>query len=294
MDWSKHLRTVALLLMAPLFAACGGASDGAANQSGSDATPPMVSSTSPVNAATGVTLNSSVSATFSEAMKNSTLTAATFTLAPTLGGPAIAGTVSVAGNTATFTPSVALAASTQYTATITTGAQDAAGNALAANFTWSFTTGTSTAAAACPVAGPLALSGVASRTSGVAPLAVFIDATGTTSPVTTRPFHDVLYQWDFGDAGSGSWTNTPNMPNLSRNSASGPLAAHVFETPGTYTVALTALDGTNTASCSVQITVQDPATAFAGNNTRCFSTSGNFAGCPAGAQLGRASCRERV
>ena len=63
----------------------------------------------PGNAATGVALNSSVSATFSEAMTNATLTTASFTLATTAGGAAVTGTVSVSGNTATFTPSAALA-----------------------------------------------------------------------------------------------------------------------------------------------------------------------------------------
>jgi hypothetical protein len=119
--------------------------------------------------------------------------------------------------------------------------------------------------------------------SGVAPLAVFFDATGTTAAATTRPFHDLEYQWDFGDAGSGSWTSTPNMPNLSRNAAMGPVAAHVYESAGTYTVSLTAFDGTNTATTSVEITVQDPDVVFAGSDTRCFSNTNNFAGCPAGA-----------
>ena len=44
---------------------------------------------------------------------------------------------------ATLTPSSALASSTTYTATVVGGAsgvKDAAGNALATNFTWSFTT----------------------------------------------------------------------------------------------------------------------------------------------------------
>ena len=42
-------------------------------------------------------------------------------------------------NTATFTPSAALAASTTYTATIS-GVKDTAGNTIAAPVTWSFTT----------------------------------------------------------------------------------------------------------------------------------------------------------
>ncbi len=41
----------------------------------------------------------------------------------------------------TFTPSSNLAYSTTYTGTITTGVRDLAGNAMAANYIWSFTTG---------------------------------------------------------------------------------------------------------------------------------------------------------
>jgi len=52
----------------------------------------------------------------------------------------VAGTVTYTGSTATFAPSSALALNTLYTATITTGAQDAFGNPLASNFVWSFTT----------------------------------------------------------------------------------------------------------------------------------------------------------
>jgi len=106
-----------------------------------DTTPPTVSSTSPVNNATGITLNASVSATFSEAMNNATLNTSSFSLRPSAGGAAVTGTVNVSGNTATFTPTANLVGSTQYTATITSAATDAAGNALAANYNWQFTTG---------------------------------------------------------------------------------------------------------------------------------------------------------
>jgi hypothetical protein len=105
-----------------------------------DTTPPSVVALSPANSATNVALNASVSATFSEAMLNSTLNTASFTLRPSAGGAALAGTVNVTGNTARFTPSASLAGSTQYTATVTTAVQDAAGNPLAADFTWRFTT----------------------------------------------------------------------------------------------------------------------------------------------------------
>ena len=73
-------------------------------------------------------------------MDASTLTTATFTLSS--GSGPVTGTVGYSGTTATFTPSASLTGTTIYTATITTGAKDAAGNALAANYVWSFTTGT--------------------------------------------------------------------------------------------------------------------------------------------------------
>lgn len=96
---------------------------------------PTVVSVTPAN---GACPDTTVSATFSEAMNPSTINASTFTLA----GPGAAGTVTydVPNQTATFTPSAALALSTMYTATVTTGAQDLLGNGLASNFVWNFTT----------------------------------------------------------------------------------------------------------------------------------------------------------
>ncbi len=101
-------------------------------------TPPTVTLTDPVNAAIGVPLNKQVAATFSESMDASTITTATFTLMQ--GTTFVSGTVSYAGTTATYTPSNNLTQNTTYTATITTGAKDLAGNSLASNYVWSFTT----------------------------------------------------------------------------------------------------------------------------------------------------------
>ncbi len=101
-------------------------------------TPPTVISTNPVNVATGVALNQNVSATFSKTMDASTVTTATFTLMQ--GSAFVSGTVSYSGTTATYSPSSNLAPNTVYTATITTGAKDLAGNSLASNYVWSFTT----------------------------------------------------------------------------------------------------------------------------------------------------------
>src|SRR6185503_12328550 len=80
-----------------------------------DTTAPTVSATVPVNAATGVAISGKVAAVFSEAMDPSTITTATFTLKR--GTTAVAGTVSYAGVTATFTPTSALAPLTTFTAT---------------------------------------------------------------------------------------------------------------------------------------------------------------------------------
>jgi methionine-rich copper-binding protein CopC len=105
----------------------------------SDAAAPTVSSTLPANAATGVAIGKAISTVFSEAMDPATINSTTFTLKH--GTTSVAGFVTYAGSTATFTPAAPLAADTLYSATISTGAKDLAGNALANNVVWSFTTG---------------------------------------------------------------------------------------------------------------------------------------------------------
>ena len=105
-----------------------------------DTTPPTVSSTSPINGATGVAVSTIITATFSEEMDASTITTDTFTVGSSGGN--VSGTVSYNSGlkTATFTPSGNLSDSTAYSAMITTGAKDVAGNAMASDYTWSFTT----------------------------------------------------------------------------------------------------------------------------------------------------------
>ncbi|HEX5030459.1 MAG TPA: ice-binding family protein [Candidatus Eisenbacteria bacterium] len=112
--------------------------DNPVNPPPGDTTAPTVSSTNPANGATGVAI---ITASFSEAMNASTITTTTFALSGP-GPTAITGTVAYNTTThiATFTPASALTASTTYTATITTGAKDVAGNPLASNHVWTFTT----------------------------------------------------------------------------------------------------------------------------------------------------------
>lgn len=126
------------LLLVVFVAGCGGNG----GESTTDALAPTVSSANPAKNATGVVLNSAVTATFSEAMTPSTLSTTTFTLKQ--GTTAVSGDVTFSGVTAIFKPGSTLAASTVYTATITTGTKDLAGNAVASDYIWNFTTGTTT------------------------------------------------------------------------------------------------------------------------------------------------------
>lgn len=122
-----------------------------------------------------------------------------------------------------------------------------------------------------------------SRTSGVAPLYVHFDADVAASSGATRPFHDYDYSWNFGDLTSGTWGTS----NKSKNTDKGPVAAHVYETAGTYTATLTVRnpsDGSTVGSPSnFTITVTDPNTVFSGTKTTCISTGSDFTGCPSGA-----------
>ena len=123
---------------------------------------PTVLSTDPLNAATNVVLNKRISATFSEAMNPLTINTTTFLLKN--GTIAVPGLVTYSGTTAVLTPSVDLLPNTLYTATITTGAQDLAGNALATNYVWSFTTGS---AITPPILGSASVFGVFGGNAGI-------------------------------------------------------------------------------------------------------------------------------
>jgi hypothetical protein len=97
------------------------------------------------------------------------------------GGTNVDGTVTYVAATdiATFTPTVALALSTTFTATITTGAHDTFGNNLAENFVWSFTT--SSVACVPPPTG----SGLGSACSfGILAGSTVTNVTGTATTVS--------------------------------------------------------------------------------------------------------------
>lgn len=112
-----------------------------------DTTAPSVTLVNPAEDSTGVCINKTVNATFSEPMSPSSLTTTTLTLAPSssLNTPVTAViTYDALTRIASINPSANLTASTAYTATVLSGAQgakDLAGNALQADKVWRFTTG---------------------------------------------------------------------------------------------------------------------------------------------------------
>jgi len=111
----------------------------------SDVTAPAVSNVVPQNGTGDVAVDANVEATFSEAMDASTLSTSTFTLTKQGSTTPVAATVSYDSATkkATLDPNANLEVGATYMATIkggSSGVKDTAGNALASDKTWSFTT----------------------------------------------------------------------------------------------------------------------------------------------------------
>ncbi|HKM65739.1 MAG TPA: Ig-like domain-containing protein [Candidatus Acidoferrum sp.] len=174
--------------------------------------PPTVLSVTPAN---GVCPSTAVTATFSEAMLASTINTTTFTLTGP-GGTAVAGAVTYAASTATFTPTNPLAVSTTYTATITTGAEDLNGDALANNYVWTFTT----ASSACvpptvvSVAPPIGSSGICPGTLVVATFSEAMNPStiNTTTFTLTAPGPTPVAGTVTYDVSSYAATFTPTSP----------------------------------------------------------------------------------
>jgi hypothetical protein len=146
------------LFMALLLAACGGGQDPILGSGGGGTTlAPMVTSMTPVSGSGGICPSTAVTASFSGApgfkLNPATVNTATFTLMGPGVTPVAASSITVdlaTGRVATFKPLVALTPGVTYTATLKGGAagiKDSAtpANAMAADFTFSFTAGANTA-----------------------------------------------------------------------------------------------------------------------------------------------------
>lgn len=121
----------------------------------------------------------------------------------------------------------------------------------------------------------------ASVVEGVAPLTVFFDASQTThDDDNVNIIHDLNYQWNFGDVYSGIWDFKPS----SRNTPTGVLTTHVFDSSGTFIIELEVSDFKgNSAIETIVIRVISPEQYYE-SSTVCFSTNNDFEGCPENAQ----------
>ena len=164
----------------------------------SDQIAPTVLSTSPVNNATEVNLNVSVTATFSEAVDPSTLSGLTaYITGP--GNTTVPATLTVNGADVSITPDAPFDIVTTYTVTLKGGLtppqiKDISGNALAADYTWSFTTGGLT---------PPQITGNPedASTCANAPVSFTSTATGIPTP-------DII--WQVSTDGGTNWTDIPS------------------------------------------------------------------------------------
>jgi hypothetical protein len=133
----KRLLTILVLMMVVIIAGCK--KDDFVEIVG---VCPAVISTSPLNGAIGVSLDKIITATFNEVMNPVTITQESFTLELAAKGVmSIAGIVSYSSTTAYFAPSSALTPNTDYTGTIKSSVKDLMGNAIQADYEWTFTTG---------------------------------------------------------------------------------------------------------------------------------------------------------
>ena len=112
----------------------------------SDVTAPSVVSVTPANSSTGVVLNIHPSATLDEGLDATSVNTSTVILTGP-GNTVIPGSVTLTGgNVITFIPNADLAIGTTYTMTLKGGItepliKDISGNAIAGDYSWSFTTG---------------------------------------------------------------------------------------------------------------------------------------------------------
>lgn len=163
----------------------------------SDITAPQVLSTDPVNSSIGIALNIHPSATFDEAIDPASVST-TSVIMTGPGNAVIPGTTSVSGSVVTYTPNSDLAIGTLYTVTLKGGItepliKDISGNALAADYSWSFTTG--------GLIAPNITTQPSSQVTCANSIISFNSvATGIPTPTV---------QWQVSSDNGGSWTDIP-------------------------------------------------------------------------------------
>ena len=107
---------------------------------GSDTTAPTITQRTPADGATGVGQATNVAVAFSEPMNPTTIDTSSVRLRAQGAGSDVPASVSYAGNTATLDPNTDLLPGTTYEVTVAGTVEDANGNPLGADDTWTFTT----------------------------------------------------------------------------------------------------------------------------------------------------------
>ncbi|WP_339648999.1 ice-binding family protein [Halopseudomonas pelagia] len=155
---ARLLAISAILVSGLSLAGCFGSSGGSSNNDNTGGTTPpvatplvpiaesdLVQAVRPISESITVDTNKKLAVTFNQDMDADTVNGSTFLLQGDT-GPAIVGVVSYDAHTRTaiFIPDSGLTDDTLYTATLTTGVEDAAGAALEDDLSWQFTTGNTT------------------------------------------------------------------------------------------------------------------------------------------------------
>ncbi|MCB1159642.1 MAG: Ig-like domain-containing protein, partial [Leptospiraceae bacterium] len=163
-----------------------------------DTTPPTVSSVYPTDGSTGIGIDANITATFSETLLSSSVTATSFVLKQ--GATIIPAAVSLNGTVATLNPDSNLTGNTTYTVILTTAIKDAAGNALASNYTWSFTSGTAISGAVetptfSPNAGHYSTAQNITISTATTGASIYYTTDGTTPTASSTLYTTPIHIW---------------------------------------------------------------------------------------------------
>ena len=303
-----------MMFLLVFFGGCLGSSGGGGGVIAVDTSVPTVTAVMPANAAAVVALNSSINATFSKVLNPLTINATTFTLsqgtAPVL---PVSGTVVYSGKVAAFYPTSNFTVGAVYTATVTTGVKDTLGNALASNYSWSFTAGTATdliaptvssvtpinAATGVPLNAsinaifskpmdPITITSSTFTLAGASPVSGTVSYAGTTA--TLHPTGNLLANTTYTatiTTGAKDMESNPLASNYTPWSfttgtavAAGPAAVNLG-TAGTFVI-LSKSGITNVPTSAITGNIgSSPITAAAMNNVSCSEITGAIYGADA-------------
>jgi len=201
-----------LALITLVLSACGGKGP----LPPADTNSPSISLTSPTNGAQSVSVSSSITITFSEAMDASTINERTITLS--MGTGNVPGSVTYSDMTAVFKPASSLDPETIYTVTVDGGVKDVAGNAMVTPVGFIFITGTVQSPTTTTITAPAVTYGA----NGI--------VTVTVSSATGTPTGNVSLTIDGGtavvhDLTSGSTTFTIPSPSAGSHALNAAYAA---------------------------------------------------------------------